>query len=318
MKPRVAILGAGISGLTTAVVFAERGFEPVIFADQMSADTTSAVAAAIWFPYDATPEHLVTAWALITYGRLLELAREPDTTGVSLIEFRVFSRNSSVDVPPWAEVLGYRLLHDAELGDHYHAGYSLTVPLMETPIYLPYMEQRAMDAGGSFAHIDSLASIDELPKDNFDVIVNCSGYGARDLVSDEAVEGHRGQVVVVPKIDRSWAMVCAEPLTYVIPRQDGCVLGGVNTESWSRTIDPESTATILRRCHEEGVDGEPKNPPPVGIRPFRKIGVRLETDLTADGRLVIHNYGHGGCGLSLSWGCAHKVFELAQISRGSA
>lgn len=317
MKPRVAILGAGISGLTTAVVFAERGYEPVIFADQMSADTTSAVAAAVWFPYDATPKHLVTAWALMTYGRLLELARDPDTTGVSLIELRVLSRTSSVDIPSWAEVLGYRLLRDAELGTHYDAGYSVSVPLMETPIYLPYMEQRVMDAGGSFAHIDTLAKIDELPKANFEVIVNCSGYGARDLVPDEAVEGHRGQVVVAPKIAQSWAMVCAEPLTYVIPRRDGCVLGGVNAMSSSRTVDPHSTATILERCHEEGVDGKPENPTLVGIRPFRKIGIRLETERTADGRLLIHNYGHGGCGLSLSWGCAHKVFELAQISRRS-
>jgi D-amino-acid oxidase len=125
MRSRVAIIGAGISGLTTAVVFAERGYEPTIFAEQMSADTTSAVAAAVWFPYDATPKRLVTAWALITYGRLLELARASEATGVSLIELRVLSRGASIDVPLWAKVLGHRLLRDSELGDHYRSGYSL-------------------------------------------------------------------------------------------------------------------------------------------------------------------------------------------------
>lgn len=318
MKRRAAIIGAGISGLTTAIVLGEHGYEPVIFADQMSVDTTSAVAAAIWFPYDAVPENLVTPWALLTYGRLLEIARDADS-GVSLVDCRTFSLTREIDIPWWADALGYRMFRGPDQGDRYQAGFSITVPLMETPIYLPYLEQRVLDAGGSFNHIDRLDKVDDIPDDDFSVIVNCSGYGSHDLVPDDGVEGHRGQVVIVPKVERAWAMVCQEPLTYVIPRQNGCVLGGVNSISWSRDIDPDSTATILERCRHEGVSIEPADvlSQAVGIRPYRGEGVRVALDETPRGRRLIHNYGHGGCGLSLSWGCAHKVYQLAELPSGS-
>ena len=48
----------------------------------------------------------------------------------------------------------------------------------------------------------------------------------------------------------------------------------------------------------------------VGLRPFRKTGVRLEREKLSDRRTVIHNYGHGGSGFTLSWGCAENVFRL--------
>jgi D-amino-acid oxidase len=51
----------------------------------------------------------------------------------------------------------------------------------------------------------------------------------------------------------------------------------------------------------------------VGLRPFRRSGVRLERDLLRDGRAVIHNYGHGGAGFTLSWGCAREVLGMATL-----
>lgn len=51
-----------------------------------------------------------------------------------------------------------------------------------------------------------------------------------------------------------------------------------------------------------------------GLRPSRKGGVRLEVDRGSDiapGRTVIHNYGHGGAGITLAWGSADKVRDLA-------
>ena len=50
----------------------------------------------------------------------------------------------------------------------------------------------------------------------------------------------------------------------------------------------------------------------VGLRPFRKIGVRVECAALQDGRTVIHNYGHGGSGVTLSWGCARKALNLGK------
>ena len=56
----------------------------------------------------------------------------------------------------------------------------------------------------------------------------------------------------------------------------------------------------------------------VGLRPFRRSGVRLERDRLRDGRTVIHNYGHGGAGFTLSWGCAREVLEAASFVQRSA
>jgi D-amino-acid oxidase len=44
-----------------------------------------------------------------------------------------------------------------------------------------------------------------------------------------------------------------------------------------------------------------------GVRPYRPEGVRLETQRLAEGKFLIHNYGHGGAGITLSWGCAADV-----------
>src|SRR5690242_9737847 len=102
---RVAIIGAGVSGLTCGVVFAERGHRTAIFAKETGQQTTSSAAAAIWFPYDAEPAKRVIPWALNTYKTLVELSNN-SRTGVSIIELHQFSRAREIEVPDWAIPLG--------------------------------------------------------------------------------------------------------------------------------------------------------------------------------------------------------------------
>jgi hypothetical protein len=109
MVKSVAIVGAGVSGLTCAIVFAERGYRTAIFAEETGYRTTSAAAAAIWFPYDAKPADAVIAWALKTHKVLVDLARAPGT-GVSMIELRSFSRTGEIQIPDWAIPLGAKRL----------------------------------------------------------------------------------------------------------------------------------------------------------------------------------------------------------------
>ena len=96
MNHRVAIVGAGVSGLTCGVVFAERGHRTTIFARELGQETTSAVAGALWFPYDVEPADKAIPWALETYQTLIELARNVEN-GVSMIELHpvvAHARNS--------------------------------------------------------------------------------------------------------------------------------------------------------------------------------------------------------------------------------
>src|SRR5437867_1265291 len=322
-KKSVAIIGAGVSGLTGGVVFAERGFSTAIFAEQIGQQTTSGAAAALWFPYDAEPADKVIPWALETFHVLTDLARVP-ATGVSMIELRQFSRTGEIQIPDWAIPLSassvatglWPVQYRAQRGGYNVKGsYAITVPLMDTKIYLDYLANRFVAAGGSMTanvHFEKLEEVDR----KFDLVINCAGIGARKLVQDIDLEPHRGQVAIVPKIDNlSCAIVCDDaPLMYAIPRANDCVFGGTNEISDDLSVDAKSTTRILHECSRVlNIDKPNVLAERVGLRPFRRSGVRLERDRLPDGRTVIHNYGHGGAGFTLSWACAREVVKLATL-----
>jgi D-amino-acid oxidase len=328
MKKRIAVVGAGVSGLTSAVVLAERGHDLSIFADEINQSTTSGAAAAIWFPYDAEPADKVIPWALETYKVLVDLSRDT-LSGVSMIELRHFSRTGEIQIPNWAHSLGARRLHPslADLwpipngaegaGDSFKSGFVMTVPLMDTTIYLDYLRERLTKTGAAIhAGVRFKALEDVDPR--FDLVINCTGFGAKTLVHDVDLEPHRGQVAIVPKIDNlSCAVVCDDaPLMYAIPRTHDCVLGGTNELSQDLAVDAASTTRIVAECSRVlQIDNLRVLAERVGIRPFRKSGVCVERDCLRDGRTVIHNYGHGGAGFTLSWGCAREVVSFAETGK---
>lgn len=317
MPSSIAIIGAGVSGLTSAVALAERGYRTEIFANETGQRTTSAAAAAIWFPYDAQPVDKVVTWALETYQALVALSRTPGC-GVSMIELRTFSRSGEIELPDWAIPLGARRLESrfqsSEAGA-FKSGFVLDVPLTDTTVYLDYLANRFVDAGGSITADVYFERLEDVNRD-FDLIINCSGIGARTLADDRDLEPHRGQVVIVPKITNSYATACDEyPLMYAIPRANDCVLGGTNEVSDKRDVDPAATACIIAECSRIlGIEKPKVLAQRVGLRPFRKSGVRLERSQLRDSRAVIHNYGHGGSGFTLSWGCAQEVVRRAERS----
>jgi D-amino-acid oxidase len=325
---RVAIVGAGVSGLTCGVVFAEHGYHTAIFAKETGQRTTSSVAAAVWFPYHVEPTKRVIPLALETYQVLLDLARSPET-GVSVIESQQFLRAGEIEIPDWAIPLGAQSLSAVATGlrpardnaqrNGYNvaSGFSLRTPLTDTTIYLDYLAARYRKGGGEIhanVRFEKLEDVDR----NFDLVINCAGIGARELVRDADLEPHRGQVAIVPKIEGlSAAIVCDDqPLMYAIPRTSDCVFGGTNELSDNLAADPATTSRIVAECSRVLDIEEPTVlAERVGLRPFRKSGVRLERDQLLDGRSVIHNYGHGGAGFTLSWGCAREVLELATSDR---
>jgi D-amino-acid oxidase len=314
MAERIAIIGAGVSGLTCGVVFAERGYQTAIFARETGQQTTSSVAAAVWFPYHVEPAERVIPLALETYQVLLDLARYPES-GVSIIESRQFLRWGEIEIPEWAIPLGASVIPSEVEGslESFKSGFSLPVPLMDTTIYLDYLAARFLKAGDEInanVHFEKLEDVDT----KFDLMINCAGIGARELVQDTNLEPHRGQVVIVPRIDGlSCAVVCDDaPLMYAIPRANDCVFGGTNEMSDNLAADPATTSRIVAECSRVlNIDKPRVLTERVGLRPFRRSGVRLERDRLRDGRTVIHNYGHGGAGFTMSWGCAREVLEMA-------
>ena len=311
MKPRVAMIGSGVSGLTCAVLFAENGFETSIFAEQIGDETNSAAAAAIWYPYDVGSGAEIIPWALVSYQRFLELARQSET-GVSITELRVFSRLGPIVPPDWAQSFATRPLTGSEIPSAFVSGFTIDVPLIETGKYLEYLAARLTNAGGSVSSVMRFAQLEEVDP-SFDLLINCAGIGARELVPDPEMEPHRGQVAIVEKFDLPYAVVCDDPpLMYAIPRSNDCVFGGTNEVSNDRAVDPRTTTAIMSECERVlGRSAPPLIRERVGLRPGRSSGVRVGAEKLRDGRPVIHNYGHGGSGFTLSWGCGQTVLELA-------
>jgi D-amino-acid oxidase len=192
----------------------------------------------------------------------------------------------------------------------------MTVPLSDSSIYLDYLQRRFAAAGGKLTAGVRFGKPEEVDP-RFDLVINCAGVGARTLVNDPDLEPHRGQVVLVEKLNLPGAVVCDDPpLMYAIPRTNDCVFGGTNEISDDLLPDPATTKAIVAEC-----TAVLKIAPPriiatrVGLRPYRKSGVRVEAERMKDDRMMIHNYGHGGAGFTLSWGCAESVLKLALQNR---
>lgn len=305
----VLVIGAGVSGLTTAVRLAEAGFRVRVRAEQPPQRTTSAAAGAIWGLHLIGPDARLAGWAWRTHATLQDLAKDPDT-GVRLVSGTEVSR-TPVPAPDWAQALaGFRVCRPDELPDGFTSGWRFTAPVADMPAYLAYLTRRLADAGTTIEP----GAVRDLPANP--LVVNCTGVGARDLVPDGDVAPVRGQVVVVdnPGIDEFFAEDTREEtseLTYVIPHGGHVLLGGTaEAGRYDLDPDPATAAAIVARCATllPALADAPIREHRVGLRPGRPT-VRLERD-----GHVVHNYGHAGAGVTLSWGCADEVLALAMAA----
>ncbi len=308
------MVGAGVVGLTSALELARDGARVRIVASERPERVVSSVAAALWLPYEVEPEERVTPWALRSLEVFRELAQDA-TTGVALcagVDLDVDAFGAS---PPWMRALGVRDLRAEEIPAPFTVGRAFTVPIIETPVYLAWLE-RELAGFGVAIEPRTLAALADVEAEA-DLIVNCCGLGARELCSDDAVFPIQGQVVRVPSFGRdTWELfrLSDAEFGYIVPRSNDVVLGGTNVRgAEGRTPDANVTRDILRRCaaRDERIPQEEPRDVAVGLRPGR-TGVRLELEHLASGTPVVHCYGHGGAGVTLSIGCAEEVRTLAR------
>lgn len=303
---RVIVIGAGVVGLSCAVRLLEAGHRVDVVARDLPLETTSAVAAALWYPYRALPQDKVLAWGTTSYAVFDALADADPESGVRMVlGTEVFTRPEPD--PFWRPAVP-GLDRETTLPEGYADGWTFATPVVEMPVYLPWLAARVEGLGGTITRLNLRA----LPT-GADLVVNCSGIGARLLGADRSVVPVRGQVVSVEQVglDRWW-LDAAGP-TYVVPRSHDIVIGGTDEEGdWSRTPSPETAGAILQRAAAlvpELRDARVLRYK-VGLRPVRPA-VRLERE--GD---VIHCYGHGGSGVTLSWGVADEVVALARTAPG--
>ncbi|WP_053752992.1 FAD-dependent oxidoreductase [Streptomyces sp. MMG1533] len=317
MSAKAVVIGAGVSGLTTAVCLAESGMDVRVDTDRSPGETTSAAAGAMWDPYLAEPSDLVERWSRETLSELVALSPDADT-GIRLVEGTQESR-LPCDMPVWGGLVGARLCRPDELRQGFVAGWRYRAPLVDMPRYLNYLVRRLEQAGGTLRR-HRYDRLDEALREA-QVVVNCSGADARFLADDASVDAVRGQLVVVenPGIRTFWCddTPGAEDLTYIYPHADVLVLGGTAERgNWDLSPDEASAREIVRRCAavEPSIGEARVLGYRVGLRPVRSR-VRL-TDERHEDTLLLHNYGHGGAGLTLSWGCAREVAQRVRTTAG--
>jgi len=311
--PDVLVIGAGVSGLTTAIALAESGRRVRIIAEYPSRQSTSAAAGASWGPYMVSDPR-VLGWSRTSRFALEAIARERTDTGVRLVQ-GLETDVGDVEPPGWAmEIEDFRLCRSSELPPGYATGWRYTIPIVNMLKYLTYLNDR-LATHDVRVEIQRVTSFQELAG-AARVIVNCTGLASRELVPDQGLFPVRGQLMVVDNTDNKidWFFqdnTNGENLTYFYPHGSHVVLGGCAIEHTS-DMDPdeETAAGILKRCAaiEPRLLDAVKIEDRVGLRPTRG-SVRTER-VEFDGLSIIHNYGHGGAGVTLSWGCAQEVSRL--------
>jgi D-amino-acid oxidase len=297
--------------LVTAWRLRAQGLTVEVWTRDEPEQTTSAVAGAIWYPFLAEPRERVAKWSAFTFRRLRELGGDPDA-GVhmqSVVE--VFDH----DEPDlwWAnDVPGLVRLAADELPAGYRAGVRVDVPVCEVPVHMRWLTCGLREQGVTFVQRE-VSSLDE-PLAIADIVVNCTGLGARELCGDNELQAVRGQVLRIkgPSMPYAWIDDTGNGPCYVIPRADGLVVGGTAQMGDERmTIDDADSEAILARATRAfpQLKGAQVVATRVGLRPYRST-VRLECESRSGGRRLIHNYGHGGSGYTLAWGCAEDVAAL--------
>ncbi|RPK55553.1 D-amino acid dehydrogenase small subunit [Streptomyces sp. ADI96-02] len=303
---RVIVVGGGVIGLTTAVTLAERGLRVRVWSRDPAGATTSAVAGALWWPYRIEPAERVGGWALETLAVYEELAAAPERTGVRLAA-GVHGGERLAALGPWAA----GLTGAAEVPE----GLRVVLPLLDMPVHLAWLERRLAAAGGAVER-RAVAGFGEAGA-SAAVVVNCTGLGARELVPDAGVRPVRGQLVVVenPGVEEWFteADASSAATTYFFPQPGRLVLGGTAEADDERPEGDAGTAReIVARCARvrPEIAGARVLGHRVGLRPTREAGVRIEAEPLPGGGLLVHNYGHGGAGVTVAWGCARAAAAL--------
>ncbi|KAL6265480.1 hypothetical protein P5V15_002276 [Pogonomyrmex californicus] len=328
---RVAVVGAGVIGVTSAfaVKSAFPSYEVKIFADAFSPDTTGDGSAGLWGPYllSDTPAEDIIRWADNTHRWFEQLwkAGLSPKTGVCLLPVtRVTSDYPSDTDPPWAKIVyGFQKLNNERLQqlnkDHksnYKQGWHFVTYTAEPVLLLPWLMEKFVALGGKMEK-RNIKMLHQLADEGYDLIINCSGLGARELVADKTMIPIRGQVY---RVKASWAKHCFladdDACNYIIPNIHSVVLGGTHQEGdFNCSVEEEDSKHIYDGCCRimPSLKASEIMRTWVGLRPGRsRIHLECESLSSPVGKefKVIHNYGHGGSGVTLCWGCALDVVEM--------
>ena len=336
---KVAIVGAGVIGLSCAYHLTCKLGDRVsitVIADRFSPDTTSDKAGGFILPtnftslsHESDNELRVRQWTVDTFKHFNSLYKSETAAEIELSVLSgykmKYEKLDTLALPWWKDlVFSFRSFATTSaevqmlnIPRNCHSVWAFSTYLLDCRKYLPWLMREFIKRGGSVEQ-KRLLTLNELR--HYDIVVNCSGLGAAELVGDGAVRPVRGQAVVVRApwvrhfIDGDHTEG-KEEMTYILPRPNDVMLGGIARDGdWSEVVDSGTSEGIVSRCADllPGLRRAEVIGAWVCRRPVRSV-VRLEQEEKRGGApLVIHNYGHGGQGITLHWGCALEVGRIVE------
>jgi len=315
------VLGSGVIGLCSAIRLLEDGWKVHIIAEKWSPNLTSDGAAGFFAPFLSHPEEKVAEW---TKGSWNDFQKMKSNASAGIFEIRgyEFSDEEIFSLPKWMEILPHREARNYEIPKGSHSGVYFQSLVIDPKIFMPWLSNRFKELGGT-TETNKIQNIKELIHHPLQpsLIVNCTGIGSYELLGDKEVYPVRGQVVRVDAKHLVKEFFFSEnkkgEILYILPKTDCIVLGGTAQKGdWNTNINPETSKDIIKKCSAiiPGLERCKIMSEWVGLRPGR-TSIRLEKEEIEEGGRkipVIHNYGHSGSGITLSWGCANDVQNIAR------
>ena len=352
---KIAILGGGVIGITTAISIQMTGYDTKLYTEHRPDKIDE---------YDA-PEALTSMYAAASVKP--STVQKNNLKETLAISQNIFKKLSQTDFPVHQErhyVLSEKDIKEPEyknvvenftrITDETNIpkrknisnidGWYFDTYFVNTLDYISKLYKFYEDIGG-------IVNKEYLEKDEFlnlpsDILINCTGNWSRDIFDDDKMYAYRGHLIHIP-INKKPSDNRGEyssysyktengDSAYVYARNDKLILGGTNQkgiydskmDTWE-PINPQNQDMIqigknkipshILNINKEilsefmGIKVNLDDAKSViGYRPVRDIhgdGVRLELEKLQD-KSVIHNYGHGGAGVTLSWGCAKEVLDI--------
>ncbi|CAG5059088.1 unnamed protein product [Parnassius apollo] len=259
---KIAVLGAGVNGITCALKIKDKypNFDVTIFSEKFTPDTTGDGSGGLWYPYlcGNTTQEQLTKWGGETYAFLHDLWYQGGKHISVMPMYELYRQKKELQRPLWADlVFGYRELDKTQLdylsrmhSINYAAGRTFTTFIIQAPKLIEYLYIRYKRLKGKVVNA-KLASLSDPILHNFQVVINCTGLSARDIVPDNRVFSIRGQIARVKAPWLNYTIVDEDSGHYIIPNDAICVLGGTHQANDYRTeIDDSNTKFILDGCRQ--------------------------------------------------------------------
>ncbi|MEV7660121.1 FAD-dependent oxidoreductase [Streptomyces anulatus] len=369
---KVLVIGAGASGLTTALELARANdhgnprYQVQVIAERPADHTVSVIAGALWeFPPAVCGQHgnqlsimRSKRWSVDSYKEFAKIASDP-TAGVLMatsnfyfgiqLETDHLEHTKMLELEKLSaagEIQGFRRMTQEDLDKvppsfKVKDGYQLTVPAVDTPMYTRWLRNqlKAMNVPITYGKriTDRLVPQSAKLREEYgvDAIVNCTGMGAAELAGACMVP-LRGALVRVPmerwpegkRPKTAYAIsktAHQQDMVFIVPRRTHLILGGL--------VEPSEYDTHIGKDYQPVKDMFARNKrfaPELledvnlddtdvdviaGLRPYRVENVCVEREY---GFNIVHNFGHGGSGFSLSYGCARETIGLLETMEGAS